>query len=114
MARFRKILSLLLAGTMVVPSGCGYMQSDRSFKGAVPGGVYEKVATEIEYPSESACTQMNADESLSSPRPWTIDTQGTPEYWDMSLEQAIQLALTNSRVLRDLGGSVVRSPETTR
>jgi outer membrane protein TolC len=30
------------------------------------------------------------------------------------LEQAIQIALSNSRVMRDLGGTVVRSPGTTR
>ena len=114
MDRLRKILTLILAGTMVLPSGCRFMQSDKSFKGDVPPGEYEKVATEIEYPTESACTQMNADESIASPHPWTIDTQGTPQYWDVSLEEAIQLALANSRVLRDLGGAVVRSPATTR
>lgn len=31
---------------------------------------------------------------------------------DMSLEQAIQIALSNSRVMRDLGGTVLRAPQT--
>lgn len=57
---------------------------------------------------------MNADESLSSPAPRTLQTQGTPQYWDMSLEEAIQVTLANSRVLRDLGGAVVRAPASTR
>ena len=35
--------------------------------------------------------------------PWTLQTQGTPQYWDMSLEEAIQLTLANSRVLRRFG-----------
>lgn len=113
MDRLRKLLTLVLASMMLLPSGCG-LHNDRKFDTVVPPGTYEQVATEIEYPSESACTQMNADESISSPQPWTIQTQGTPEYWDLSLEEAIQVTLANSRVLRDLGGAVVRAPLSTR
>src|SRR5262245_40615178 len=112
--RLRKPLILLLASAMVLPSGCGFMPHSKPFKANVPAGTYEKVASEIEYPAESACTQMNADESLSSPHPWTIQTEGTPEYWEMSLEEAIHLTLANSKVLRDLGGAVVRAPAAVR
>ena len=114
MDRLRKILTLVLAGTLVLPSGCFLHHPERSSTACVPKGTYEQVASEIEYPTESACTQMNADESLSSPAPWTLQTQGTPQYWDMSLEEAIQVTLANSRVLRDLGGAVVRAPASTR
>jgi hypothetical protein len=114
MDRLRKILTLVLSGTLVLPSGCFLHHPDKSFNTVVPKGTYEQVASEIEYPAESACTQMNADESISSPAPWTLQTQGTPQYWDMSLEEAIQVTLANSRVLRDLGGSVVRAPASTR
>ncbi|HEX3599521.1 MAG TPA: TolC family protein [Lacipirellulaceae bacterium] len=111
--RFRKLLTLLLASSMLLPGGCSFNNS-KPFKTDVPAGTYEKVASQIEYPAESGCTQGAADESLTSPHPWTIDTQGTPQYWDMSLEEAIQLTLQNSRVLRDLGGAVVRAPDSTR
>src|SRR5215212_4709440 len=114
MVRLRKLLTLVLAGTLVLPSGCFLHHRDKSFNSEIPKGTYKTVASEIEYPSESACTQMNADESISAPAPWTLQTQGTPQYWDMSLEEAIQVTLANSRVLRDLGGAVVRSPATTR
>ncbi len=113
MDSLRKLLALVLAGLLALPSGC-FLQSDRKFNSVVPPDIYKQVASEIEYPAESACTQMNTDESLSSPRPWTIDTKGTPEYRDISLDEAIRIALQNSRVLRDLGGAVVRSPATTR
>jgi hypothetical protein len=109
----RKILTWLLAGAMLLPSGC-FLRGKSKFEACAPAGSYEKVAAQIEYPVESPCTVKNADESLDSPHPWTIDTQGTPEYWDMSIEEAIQLALANSKVMRDLGGAVVRSPATTR
>jgi hypothetical protein len=83
MDRLRKILTLVLAGTLVLPSGCFLHHPDKSFNSVVPKGTYEQVASEIEYPAESACTQMNADESISAPAPWTLQTQGTPQYWDM-------------------------------
>jgi hypothetical protein len=111
--RLRKLLHLLLAGSMLLPSGCA-LKGSRPFKASVPKGTYEKVASEIEYPAESSCTQTTADESLASPHPWTIRTEGTPEYWDMPLDEAIQITLANSRVLRDLGGAVVRAPASTR
>ena len=93
--------------------GCS-LDLGNDFKAAAPDGVYEAVASEIEYPAESDATLAATDASVASPQPWTLSTQGTPEYWDVTLEQAIQIALSNSRVLRDLGGAVVRSPGTTR
>ena len=109
----RKFLTLLLAAMTALPGGC-LRQGSRSFENCAPPGAYERVASEIEYPVESGRTAMNADPSLASPHPWTIDTQGTPEYWDVSLEEVIRLALDNSKVLRDLGGAVVRAPTATR
>ncbi|HJQ80450.1 MAG TPA: TolC family protein, partial [Lacipirellulaceae bacterium] len=113
MNRFCKPLAWLLALAMMTPSGCLW-QNDRSFEACTPPGAYEQVASEIEYPAETACTVAEYDESLASPHPWTISTGGTPEYWDISLSEVIQLSLTNSRVLRDLGGAVVRTPGATR
>jgi outer membrane protein TolC len=114
--RLRKPLIWLLVGTMVLPSGgCRFLKDPRDkFKANIPEGAYEKVASEIEYPAESPCTEMNGDPSLASPHPWTIQTEGTPDYWDLTLEEAIHLTLENSKVLRDLGGAVVRAPGTVR
>jgi outer membrane protein TolC len=109
----RKILILFLAAVTALPSGCLW-QGSRPFEASAPAGAYEKVASEIEYPAESPATAASADPSLAAPPPWTIDTQGMPEYWDVSLEEVIQLTLANSRVMRDLGGAVVRAPGVTR
>jgi outer membrane protein TolC len=98
---------------MLSPGGCA-LKDATPFKSSAPSGTYEAVASQIEYPSESSCTQSSSDESIAAPRPWTIQTDGTPQYWDMPLEEAIKVTLQNSRVLRDLGGAVVRAPDTTR
>jgi hypothetical protein len=94
-------------------AGCRW-DLGRDFKAAATDGFYEAVASEIEYPAESDATLASADASLAAPQPWTLTTEGTPQYQDVTLEEAIQLALANSRVLRDLGGAVIRSPGTTR
>lgn len=104
---------MLLAALMAVPGGCSW-PGKRTFVNSAPSGEYERVASQIEFPAESACTQMKADESIAAAPPWTIDAQGTPQYWDVTLEEVIQLTLANSRVMRDVGGAVVRAPATTR
>ncbi len=109
----RRILTWLLASAMLMPSGC-FWRTKSKFEACVPPDAYHEVASKIEYPAESECTLMNTDPSVSSPQPWTIDTEGTPEYWDLSIEEAIQTALGNSKVMRDLGAAVLRSPATTR
>jgi len=69
---------------------------------------YETVATEIEYADVTAPCD---DDVVGARRPRSILEDSTVEYKNMSLEEAIHLALTNSKVLRDLGGTVLRSPE---
>ncbi len=47
---------------------------------------------------------------LSMQAPLTIDEKSPPPAWPMTLNEAVQLGLENSKVLRDLGGSVLRTP----
>jgi outer membrane protein TolC len=108
----RKPLVLLLAALMVAPSGCSGL--NRGKFQAAPDSAYEQMALDIEFPAESAATAMDADESLAAPPPWTLTSEEPPEYQDISLEEVIRIALCNSRVLRDLGGAVVRAPATQR
>ncbi|RPI80973.1 MAG: TolC family protein, partial [Planctomycetaceae bacterium] len=46
--------------------------------------------------------------------PQVVDDSAEPVYWDLSLEHAVQMAVDNSKVLRELGGLVVRAPTTIR
>ncbi len=47
---------------------------------------------------------------LATEAPLTIDEESPPPAWDLTQEQVIRLGLENSKVLRDLGGSVLRTP----
>jgi len=60
-------------------------------------------------PPISACSAES--DTGSSPFDIDITTLTSETTLNLSLEEAIQLALSNSKILRDLGGTVLRSPQ---
>ena len=67
---------------------------------------YKSAALQIEYPDVESESYLK---SATTPPPMTLDTV-PDDYWDMSLDEAIRLALAHSNVLRDLGGLVLQAP----
>ena len=93
-------LGVILFGVTV---GC---RRQVSFHTPASNEVFQVPATEIEYPD----VNLPQRESLwETPQPRSARDE-PPEFWDLTLKDAIQLALDNGEVLRDLGGLVVRSP----
>ena len=71
---------------------------------------YKTAATEIEYPDADAAPPPTI---LDTPSPLAArDTP--PEYWEMSLLEAMRTALANSKVLSEIGGQVLQSPANVR
>jgi len=94
----------LLVGALVLP-GCLFSKRDFTFDEDITH--FETVATQIEYPNVAAASNS---EVLCAQAPRCVGDP-EPEYWDMTLQEAIHLALANSEVMRDLGGTVLRSPD---
>ncbi|GAA4427632.1 TolC family protein [Bremerella cremea] len=72
---------------------------------------YANRGLKIEDPAPNVCEDddwLEIPESPDSITPENIDFRNG--YWDLSLEEAIRLALQNSQVMKDLGG-VLRTPE---
>ena len=69
---------------------------------------YNAVANEIEYPDVEA--NRLADVSGAN-RPFSLTNNNPQEIWNLTLEQAMQIALTNNRVMRTIGGQVQGPPE---
>jgi hypothetical protein len=65
------------------------------------------VGLQIEYPDLEACLETEPPETMA---PLTIDQSQPPEFWDLTLDEALELAMKRSQVLADLGGAVLRSP----
>ena len=68
---------------------------------------YVQAATAIEYPDLEQPVPSTAPATI---RPVTLTSEAPLEYWDIRLEEALHVAMTNSRVFRDAGGVVLRSP----
>ena len=110
--QFRKFWSLVLSASLVAP-GCAPQQP---FYCREDGDLshYLDVATEIEYPDVE---EPSLDEVTNTLPPLTLKNTENYEIWDLSLEEAVQITLCNSQVMRQLGGqspSLVsaRVPET--
>ena len=71
---------------------------------------YLPAATAIEYPDVESPPDSRA---AYTPAPVTLASLGEPTYRDVTLEEVIHQALVNSKVIRDIGGMVTRTPEGT-
>ncbi len=61
---------------------------------------------------EITSSSMEPDQKIQplSVAPFSLDVQTSVEYWDVTLDETIQIALANSVILRDLGARILQSP----
>ena len=101
-------VSLLLAFA-IFATGC---QPTQPFYFMEDGDLshYMDVATQIEYPDVE---EPSLDEVTGAMAPMTLRNESDYEMWDLTLEEATRITLTNSQVLRQLGSTVLENaPET--
>jgi outer membrane protein TolC len=90
--------------TMLV-SGCGFAR--QSWDADLDESYYEVSATNLDYPD--VATPSNED-ILATPEPLTVLNESEINFKQLTLEEAVHQALSNSTVLRDMGAAVLRSP----
>ncbi|MCH8829891.1 MAG: TolC family protein, partial [Planctomycetes bacterium] len=87
--------------------GCSF---GRIFKDDLEGIDYVELAGQIQY--DEALTDDNETwDTRATREPRTIRRPAPGRYEDLTLDQVIEIGLRKSKVLRDLGGSVLRTPE---
>lgn len=98
-------------------SGCRFPNSHRSIEDDEVYACHaQRCMTEIVgQATDPDTTTPTSDSPAETPEPRTLNSE-LPEdddskYWDMSLQEAIHYGLTNSRVLNDLGGTILRNPD---
>lgn len=75
-------------------------------------GYYQQLAKSVEYPEYNA---TDCDPLQMTQSPMTLATPDSQkQYLEMSLEEVMTHALSNSTMLRDLGGTVLRTPDGAR
>lgn len=100
MSRQLLLPGVLLAVVSIVATGCrpqqpGYLFEDGDLSH------YVGVATQIEYPDVQPCS---LDEVKGALPPLTLENSKPREIWDLTLEEAMRIALNNGNVIRSLGG----------
>jgi len=104
----RRILPLLAICLLpAIAAGCR-SRSFSDFKACTSDDCYRSIATQVEYPQ--ARQDCGIGDDWAALEPLTLTTTTDPEYWDIRLEEVVQLALSQSKVLRDLGGTILQSP----
>ncbi|NUQ65728.1 MAG: TolC family protein [Pirellulales bacterium] len=96
----------ILLSALALASGCLSQKPPSPLDSNLDG--YRWVATQIEYPSGEPPA---SDDLIGMEAPRSISDSSQVEYWDLTLQEAIRLALYHSRVMLDLGGTVLRVPE---
>jgi len=104
--RARTVCRWLVVWLLLIAVGC---QPSREFYFLGRGDLthYQDVATSIDV-ADMPISPMQDDAAALPPR--TLWNHEPTDYWDISLEEAIQLALANSEVMRDLGGRLLTQP----
>jgi len=98
---------LLPLAASVMGSGCAIRESEVSFD-APHLAHFQEYARQIEYTDVESIT---TDDIAATPSPITLRDSGPPQFRDITLQEAIETALTNAEVLRSLGVKVLSSPE---
>ena len=98
-------LPLVALAWAAVALGC---RTDKPRLQLYPCADATATSIEIEYPDLDECTDVTPPETAP---PLTIEQYNQLEYWDLSLEEVLQAGLANSKVLTDLGGTVIRAPD---
>lgn len=109
---WRKLVALFTAAAIALP-GCSWpRQNFTTVEEHDDASPYDLTGLQLEQP----CLEEEQDNfSYAGNRsPVTIADEEPVEYWDLKLEEAVQLALSNTKVMRDLGGLLLRSPATAR
>ena len=105
-AHGRRYIETLLILALVMP-GC---RSNDCFE-YDPNVNYPPYVQQVEYAAvDPGCDP--AEKAFDLTPPPTVRSVGEAEKWPLTLEEAIQIALQNSQVIRDIGGRVVSAPTT--
>ncbi|MCA9122346.1 MAG: TolC family protein [Planctomycetaceae bacterium] len=107
--QLRVAITFLLAAIVGMP-GCSLRKS-REFEFDPDFSHYHGAATEVSYPDVES---VSYEEIASTRAPLTLREDTPPEFWDLKLDEAIQISLANSQVMRDLGALVLERPENAR
>ena len=106
MTKHLKTLAWLLS-CCLLQTGCS-KSVNYKFQSDKHSQYYRQVATEVEFPKAAVGIRPEALDTIA---PSTLVRNAEKEIWNLSLEEAVALALANSDAIRELGGRVMTAPD---
>lgn len=98
----------ICAMTTLVTGGC--LRHANTPPAGIDTGHYQNLAKQIEIPDHGPSDDLLA----ATPAPTSLVKPDTQDYLNLTLEETVHLALANSPVLRDLGGTLLRTPDASK
>jgi outer membrane protein TolC len=108
MSRQTPFFVVIIAASLVVLQGCQPQNPFYLTKKGQEDSHYLGMATQIEVPDLEAERLADADQAI---RPISLQNKDTGNIWELSLEEAIKIALTNNKIMRNIGGQVQGPPD---
>ncbi len=106
MRKFRGWIGVSFLTAAIMSSGCGFERRSTPVE-SPEEAPYHSPSTRIDYPD--VVTPLD-EGLLGTQRPLTVLNEDEIEFEHITLQEAVRSSLQNSRVLRDLGGLILRSP----
>jgi len=101
-------IMLLLAAVVMMGPGCSrFLKTSLQEEFVENEEVYQRALTQIEYPNVET---VDEGDTVGTLAPASLSSMTTPDYWELSLEQAVRMALQSSKVLGDVGGVSLNTP----
>ncbi len=91
-------------------TGCQPVDRFRAWRDSSEASYYQNFVTQIEYPDVRTNPQPQATQTID---PLMLENPSDLPTFDLTLQDAIRIALENSDVLRNIGGTVVTAPQGT-
>ena len=108
MRRMASLLATCLVTTLVI-SGC--LRHAATPPAGIDTAYYQQLAKQIEIPANQGPSD---DMMAATAPPMSVIQPESGDYLELSLEETIHLALANSKIMRDLGGTLLRTPDVSK
>lgn len=100
---------LMTAAMAIIVTGCT-AQREKALQFSPDYTACQSLLQQIEYPDVADdCDTDGTDLLAAQPKTISSFQEATP--WEITIEEAVELALANSKVMQKLGGVVVNSPQ---
>lgn len=106
----KALVAMLIAST----SGCGVLDKVKPGPHDNTPSYHDDYGLRIEYPEVQECNTPVSQTAKLALEPMVLEDPSTLPTMDLTLEEAVQLAVQQSPVLRNIGGTVVSAPAATQ